>query len=161
MLHHAEPNFFVCLTHMFRIFKFEFVVCLNLNPKEKIKENWIRKFGIKEKQKEALPPPFLGLLAQPAQSARSRLLSARWVPPAGAEPLASARSLPPFLLGGHLVSAGPHARSCAPSLTRGPRSSAPSPSPQPPRLRPRRTLRVDKPSHAPMTHPAHVARASR
>jgi hypothetical protein len=33
MLHHAEPRFLFCLVHIFCL-----VVCLNLNPKEKIKE---------------------------------------------------------------------------------------------------------------------------
>jgi hypothetical protein len=33
--------------HMFGIDKFEFVACLNLNPKEKTKGKGIRKFGIK------------------------------------------------------------------------------------------------------------------
>jgi hypothetical protein len=36
---------------MFELFKFEFVVCLNLNPEEKIKEKGIRKFGKKGKHK--------------------------------------------------------------------------------------------------------------
>jgi hypothetical protein len=39
MLHHAEPKLFFCLTHMFKLFEFEFGACLNLNPKKKIKEN--------------------------------------------------------------------------------------------------------------------------
>jgi hypothetical protein len=82
MLHHAEPRCFFCLMHMFGIFKFEFVACLNLNPKDKIKEKGIRKFSIKEKQKEAQPPPSPAFRPiQPSQPhARPLLLSARWIP---------------------------------------------------------------------------------
>jgi hypothetical protein len=56
MLHHAEPRFFFCLMHMFEIFKFEFVSCLNLIPKEKIKEKWIRKFRIVAPKPRACAP---------------------------------------------------------------------------------------------------------
>jgi hypothetical protein len=35
MLHHAEPKLLFCLMHMFELFDFAFVVCLNLNSKEK------------------------------------------------------------------------------------------------------------------------------
>jgi hypothetical protein len=41
---------------MFGIDKFEFVACLNLNPKEKMKGKGIRKIEIKEKAKSAQPP---------------------------------------------------------------------------------------------------------
>jgi hypothetical protein len=44
---------------MFGIHEFEFVACLNLNPKEKINGKGIRKFRIKEKGKEAQSPPSL------------------------------------------------------------------------------------------------------
>jgi hypothetical protein len=37
MLLHAEPRLYFCSMHMFGIFKFEFVVWLDLNSKEKIK----------------------------------------------------------------------------------------------------------------------------
>jgi hypothetical protein len=33
-------KFDICLMHMFEIFKFEFVVWLDLNSKEKIKRKW-------------------------------------------------------------------------------------------------------------------------
>jgi hypothetical protein len=46
---------------MFELFEFEFGACLNLNPKEKTKRKGIRKFRIKEKAKEAQPPPLPGL----------------------------------------------------------------------------------------------------
>jgi hypothetical protein len=42
MLHHADPKLCFCLMHMFEIFKFEFVVRLDLNSKEKIKIKGIR-----------------------------------------------------------------------------------------------------------------------
>jgi hypothetical protein len=35
-------GFDLCLMHRFEIFKFEFVVCLDLNSKEKIKRKGIR-----------------------------------------------------------------------------------------------------------------------
>jgi hypothetical protein len=35
MLHLAEPKLLFCLMHMFELFDFAFVVCLNLNSKEK------------------------------------------------------------------------------------------------------------------------------
>jgi hypothetical protein len=42
MLHHAEPKLCFWLMHMIEIFKFEFVVWLDLNLKEKIKGKRIR-----------------------------------------------------------------------------------------------------------------------
>jgi hypothetical protein len=42
MLHHAELKLCFWLMHMFEIFKFEFVVWLDLNSKEKIKIKGIR-----------------------------------------------------------------------------------------------------------------------
>jgi hypothetical protein len=116
MLHHAEPRLFFCLMHMFGIFKFEFVACLNLNRKEKIKEKGIRKFGIKEKHKEAQSPPFLGLSTQPAH-ARVRVFSLSGGSHLlASNPLARAHSLPPFRSArwGCLVSADAPARLHAP-----------------------------------------------
>jgi hypothetical protein len=49
--------------HMFEIFKFEFVVWLDLNTIEKIKKG-IRNSYLKEKPKAAQPPPSPGLSAQ-------------------------------------------------------------------------------------------------
>jgi hypothetical protein len=37
MLYHVESRLFFCLMHMFGKHEFEFVACLNLNPKEKTK----------------------------------------------------------------------------------------------------------------------------
>jgi hypothetical protein len=84
---------------MFGIYKFKFVACLNLNPKEKIKGKRIRKFGIKEKGKGAQPPlprhfgPF-GPASQPASAPvfdifkagptyqrRTPLAHVHWLPP--------------------------------------------------------------------------------
>jgi hypothetical protein len=42
MLHHADPKLCFWSMHMFEIFKFEFVVWLDLNSKEKIKRKGIR-----------------------------------------------------------------------------------------------------------------------
>jgi hypothetical protein len=42
MLHHAEIKLYFWLMHMFEIFKFEFVVWLDLNSKEKLKRKGIR-----------------------------------------------------------------------------------------------------------------------
>jgi hypothetical protein len=67
MLHHVEPRLFFCLMHMFGIFKFEFVACLNINPNEKIKEKGIRKFRIKENSKKP-SRPLPSLSAQPART---------------------------------------------------------------------------------------------
>jgi hypothetical protein len=118
MLHHAEPRLFFCLMHMFGIFKFEFVACLNLNPKEKIKEKGIRKFGIKEKHKEAQSPPFLGLSTHSTQPAHARVCVFSLSGGShllASNPLARTHSLPPFLSAwwGCLVSADSPARSLA------------------------------------------------
>ena len=51
MLHHAKLKLCFWLMHMFEIFKFEFVVWLDLNSIEKIKRKGIGKFRIKEKVK--------------------------------------------------------------------------------------------------------------
>jgi hypothetical protein len=157
MLHHAEPRFFFCLMHLFGLFKFEFVACLNLNPKENIKEKRIRKFGIKRKGKEAQPPlprPFDRV--GPANLARAHVSSLQGgscllVP----NPIACTRSIPPFLsiLWGCLVGTGPPARSHALLLTRGPHPSAPSPYPLPPRLHPQRAPRADKSCSRPHDSP--------
>jgi hypothetical protein len=88
-LHHAELKLCFCLMHVFEIFKFEFVVWLDMNSIEKIKIKGIRKFRIKEKQKAAQPPPSLSLSAQSAQIASPRPYpSARWGRPVGAAPFA-------------------------------------------------------------------------
>jgi hypothetical protein len=42
MLHHADPKLCFWLMHMFEIFKFEFMVWLELNSKEKTKRKAIR-----------------------------------------------------------------------------------------------------------------------
>jgi hypothetical protein len=75
MLHHAELILFSCLMHMFELFDYEFVACLNLNPKEKTKEKKIRNSEIKEKGKEAQNPSLLGLFGpSDTPSARPPLL---------------------------------------------------------------------------------------
>jgi hypothetical protein len=86
MLHHAELKFCFLLMHMFEIFKFEFVVWLDLNSIEKIKRKGNRNFRIKEKAKTAQDALSLGLFG-PVGSSRPRErphdLSVRWDPPIG------------------------------------------------------------------------------
>jgi hypothetical protein len=99
MLHHDERRLFFYLMHMFGIHEFEFVACLNLNPKEKTKGKGIRKFRIKEKAKKPIRPlpwPF-GPLAQPT-SPRARVRSPPGGPHIGAAPRRPrALALSPFL----------------------------------------------------------------
>jgi hypothetical protein len=132
MLHHAKPRLLFCLMHMFELFEFEFGACLNLNPKEKTKGKEIRKFRIKEKGKEAQPPPLPGLSAHQAQSTRVPSPADRWVPPIDAAP----RSLAPLTSGPGLAVAPPvrRQRPNIPSLTpapwpMGPVRQAPARSP--------------------------------
>jgi hypothetical protein len=73
-LHHAKLKLCFWLMHMFEIFKFEFVVWLDLNSIEKIKRKGIRRFRIKYRKQPK--PPSLGLSAQPAR-AHARALSMR------------------------------------------------------------------------------------
>jgi hypothetical protein len=105
-----------------------------LNPKEKTKRKGIRKFRIKEKGKEAQPPPVLGLSVHQAQSTRAPSLADMWVPPVSAAPRSPAPpSLPLFLFSGAAPSAPlPIARSraCVTALRALPTS--PSPLLQPP-----------------------------
>jgi hypothetical protein len=61
--------------HMFEIFKFEFVVWLDLNSIEKIKRKENRNFRIKENAKIAQDALSLGLLAQSAQLVCARAVS--------------------------------------------------------------------------------------
>jgi hypothetical protein len=109
-LHLAEPRLFFCLMHMFGIYKFEFVACLNLNPKEKNKRKGIKNFGIKEKLKEAQSPlsrPF-GTFGPASPRVRPHYLSTRWVLPVGAEPPSPARTLSlPFSLPSGDISSTP------------------------------------------------------
>jgi hypothetical protein len=56
LLHHAKLKLCFWLMHMFEIFKFEFVVWLDLNSIEKIKKGIINS-NLKEKPKAAQSPP--------------------------------------------------------------------------------------------------------
>jgi hypothetical protein len=129
-LHHAELKHCFWLMHMLEIFKFEFVVCLDLNLKEKIKEKGIRKFGLKEKQKEAREPPFSAFQPKrpisPSPFARSLPMTHGH----RLSPLASPRSrarcpLSPSASGSR-QSAPPHSPTRPLQLTSGPRLLAPS-----------------------------------
>jgi hypothetical protein len=76
MLHHADLKLCFWLMHMFEILEFKFVVCLDLNSKEKIKRKEIRNSKEKRKGKAKLAQP------QPFGPARSSLRScARPRPP--------------------------------------------------------------------------------
>jgi hypothetical protein len=66
MLHHAKPKLLFCLMHMFELFDFVFMVCLNLNSKQKNKKI-LEIQDKKEKGKQSEPSSLLGLSAHPAQ----------------------------------------------------------------------------------------------
>jgi hypothetical protein len=73
-------DFTFCLMHMFGIFKFEFVVWLDLNSKEKIK----KKKGLEiQNKKQKAGPLGLGRPCAPAPAAPST----RWGQPIGATPV--------------------------------------------------------------------------
>jgi hypothetical protein len=60
-------EFDLCLMHMFEIFKFEFVVWLELNAKEKKqKEKELEIQNKRKKQKKPRPPPLLAFWPTPA-----------------------------------------------------------------------------------------------
>jgi hypothetical protein len=95
MLHHAELNLCFWLMQMFEIFKFEFVVWLDLNSIEKIKRKGNRDFRIKEKAKTAQDALSLGLFGRVGPDcprASALFLCARWDTPVGAVPLAPAHA---------------------------------------------------------------------
>jgi hypothetical protein len=147
-------DFTFCLMHMLGILKFEFVSCLNLNPKEKIKRKRETKFRIKGKLKEA-HSPFLSVSRSSRPISPSRAPApfplCQAGPPCRCQSARPRSSLPLCSLYpvGSPYWRYPLARASPISLTRGPRSSASSPSPQPPRLRPRRVLCVGKPLPTP------------
>jgi hypothetical protein len=97
MLHHAEIKLYFWLMHMFEIFKFEFVVWLDLNSIEKkIKEN---RLGIQNKKKSQRSPitPHPGLSAQVAHLP----LPGAHLPPQPYGPCMSTPSLTRLLSGPH------------------------------------------------------------
>jgi hypothetical protein len=58
MLHHADSKLFFCLMHMFELFQFVLVVCLDLNPKKgENKRKIIGRFKVKEKGSSTSPFP--------------------------------------------------------------------------------------------------------
>jgi hypothetical protein len=100
-LHHAELKLCFCLMHMFEIFKFGFVVWLDLNSKEE-KEKGIK---IQNKRKSKRSPEIHFPSAFPPTPAARLLpplsLSDRWDRLVGASLLAPVRSL-------SLSTPGPH-----------------------------------------------------
>jgi hypothetical protein len=165
MLHHAEPRLFFCLMHMFGIYKFEFVACLNLNPKEKTKGKEIINSGIKRKGKEAWNPSLLGLFGPSGPPSAHPLPPPRSLRQVGPTcrrrtPLVRVHSLP-------LCSMGPsHQCRFARSLARPLADSWAPPvrpihSPQPSRPRSWRALRAVKLRPRPTTRPHTSRRAPR
>jgi hypothetical protein len=96
-LHHAELKLCFWLMHMFEIFKFEFMVWLDLNSKDKIKRKGNRNSEEKTQNRPATPPsrPF-SPSGQPRPRAHPPFSpSARWGRPIGAAPFAH---VPPLSL---------------------------------------------------------------
>jgi hypothetical protein len=133
LLHHTELKLCIWFMHMIEIFKFKFVVWLDLNPIEKIKRKGIRNSKIKEKHKAAQPPPLsrpFGPISPARAHACPRFPSPRCGRPVGATPVArTPHSL--FALRTHLVSGVTRSPLAYESLCHGPALSATS-SPQPP-----------------------------
>jgi hypothetical protein len=118
-LHHAEPQLFFDLMHMFQLFEFEFVFEFELSSLKKIKRKAI---GNLEKMENCIS-------AQSAQSSRAPTLAERRPPPVGA-----ALRLRALTLSSSLCHVGPACWCCtsrfrAPvrSLLSGPHLSAPPP----------------------------------
>jgi hypothetical protein len=142
--------------HKFELFEFIFVVCLNLNPKEKNKRK--RNWEIQNKRKgkrslATLPSRPFGPLS-PASRPRAPVFDDRWGPPVGASPRLLARPLPLCPMGPPHRRPGPLRARVPVSLFHGPRLPVPLTSfNRSPALTARTHAEIAAPTSPPNTKP--------
>jgi hypothetical protein len=127
MLHHDELKLCFWLMHKFEIFKFEFVVWLDLNSIEKIKRKGIGNFRIKEKVKQPADPLSLAFRPSSRSRAHSHPSSLCQPGPTCRRQLSQPHVLPRSLCR-MLVLSAPFHPCVLVSLRHGPALSAPSSS---------------------------------